>query len=382
MNGLIGELSTLQSEMIKIVSSLSEDEFCKQYHPDLSPVGWHLGHCIYTESYWIREQLLEHEPLDEKLHSLYVPEMSNKDKRGKALPEKKKLINWAQYMQQENKELLGNKVNSSTSHHLLDDDFLFHFLIQHYAQHLETIKMVQTGIRLSKKNIPNESIIFLEPQKPQQNTVTIHAEYYQIGSKNKHNPYDNEHPVHKVKLDSFNISVSPVSNAEFLTFIDNAGYSRKELWSDAGWKWLSSNKITHPYHWRFEKGWYGINHEGVFTLAPEQPIYGLSYFEANAYAKWARARLPHEYEWETACQKNYLEKTFLVWEWCNNTFHPYPGFTAYPYEGYSSPYFDNNHYVLKGGSCYTKAAIKRSSFRNYYTADKRHIFAGMRLINL
>ena len=380
MTKLIGDLEALQSEIITIIQNLPEKEFRNQFHPDLSPIGWHLGHCVYIESYWIREQLLKQAPLEETLRSLYVPEMSIKDERGNALPDKHAMIEWTRSLQKENRLLLENCLNNSTQHHLLENDFLFHFLIQHYSQHLETIKMIQTEIQLYKNIKPDKAITFLTTNDTEQDSIKIPSGNYFIGSDNNHFPYDNEHPKHKITLNTFEISRLLVSNTEYLAFINDDGYNRKELWSTEGWKWKIKNKIESPHHWRFDQGWYGINHEGAYSLSPEQAVYGLSFYEASAYTNRVNARLPHEYEWETACNEKQLEQTCSVWEWCHNYFHPYPGFVAYPYEGYSAPYFDKQHYVIRGGSRYTKPAIRRSSFRNYYAADKRHIFAGLRLV--
>jgi len=115
------------------------------------------------------------------------------------------------------------------------------------------------------------------------------------------------------------------------------------------------------------------------------PVWGINYHEAQAFANWAslhhgQTRLPHEYEWEAAKQSDCLKITGQVWEWCQNSFHPYVNFRAFPYDGYSMPYFDASHFVMKGASRYTENVIQRNSFRNYYQADKRHQFAGCRLV--
>ena len=111
-------------------------------------------------------------------------------------------------------------------------------------------------------------------------------------------------------------------------------------------------------------------------------MHGLSRFEAAAFARWAGGALPHEYQWEVARRRGVLDGVGAAWEWCANAFHPYPGFRAYPYREYSAPWYDGRHFALRGGGRYTEPEIKRASFRNYYTADCRHIFAGVRLLYL
>jgi iron(II)-dependent oxidoreductase len=172
-----------------------------------------------------------------------------------------------------------------------------------------------------------------------------------------------------------------VSNAEYLAFMQDGGYRRKQLWSNAGWEWCRHHDVRHPDHWRQnEEGhWCGIGVRGTYQLADTEPVCGISHYEASAFARWAGGSLPHEYEWETACRLGVLQQTGRVWEWCENTFHPYQGFTAFPYPEYSQPWFDGRHYSLRGGSLHTRASVKRPSFRNFFEADKRHIFAGLRL---
>lgn len=382
MSRLIATFRLLQNEAIDIVSAVTEEHYHKQFHPDLSPIGWHLGHCVFTESYWIKEQLLEKKVIDDALRSLYIPELSIKQSRGSALPEKDTMIAWAKDTQAVNYCLLETAVTQLTSHKLLINDYLIHFLIQHYSQHIETMMMVLTAIQIQSNHTEFVPSRTLESHQQQNEFITIESSIYNIGNKENNLPYDNEHPIHSVELNSFKIARSPVSNGDYLNFINSAVYSSKEVWSDKGWEWFSNDKTAHPYHWQKHKNgdWYGIDHQGPYSLDEHQAIYGLNYFEVEAYARWVGGRLPHEYEWEAAAKNYQLEQTGSVWEWCGNEFHPYDGFSPYPYAGYSAPYFDGQHYVVKGGSRYTKEHIKRASFRNYYQADKRHIFAGCRLV--
>ena len=142
------------------------------------------------------------------------------------------------------------------------------------------------------------------------------------------------------------------------------------------------NKLTCPEHWATNKHseWYGINDQGPFDLIAKDPVYGINFYEASAFANWAQARLPHEHEWETSVRLSRLPNTGQVWEWCSNTFYPYENFKPFPYDEYSQPWFDDQHYVLRGASRFTRPEIRRASFRNFYHADKRHVFAGIRLV--
>lgn len=382
MKELLEELQALQNEVVNIVSSVTEKNYHQQFHPDLSPIGWHLGHCVYTESYWIREQLIGEQTIDDSLKSLYVPELSHKPSRSSALPDKAVLLEWAKQTQSENRDLLESASIKKNEHHLLENYFLVHFLIQHYSQHIETMHMVLTEMQLQQLNTEFTNAKKLKPEKLVPKTQLIETGTYNIGSDKKELVYDNEQPIHSVKLNRFKISKLPVRNSEYLQFISAGGYAAKECWSNEGWQWINTTQYNHPHHWRIDNNsiYYGVDHNGAYSLEGNDPVHGLSYYEAEAFAKWNDARLPHEHEWEVVTLKNCLEHSSIVWEWCNNTFYPYKGFSAYPYQGYSAPYFDGKHYVLRGGSKYSKKRVKRASFRNYYTADKRHIFAGLRLV--
>ncbi len=164
--------------------------------------------------------------------------------------------------------------------------------------------------------------------------------------------------------------------------MQDGGYTREEYWGQAGLDWLRDSAVDHPELWqRDPQGhWHGVGVRGAYDLAGDEPVSGINYFEASAYARWAGGKLPHEYQWEVACRLNMLHNTGRAWEWCENAFHPYAGFNPFPYDEYSTPWFDGNHYTLKGGSLYTRPQIKRPSFRNFYQPDKRHIFAGTRLV--
>lgn len=381
MNEAFENLTTLQTDMYSLISTLQEEEITQQYHPDLSPMGWHLGHCVYTDHYWVQEKF-NHQPklkMPPNMHNLFHPEYSVKKERGNQLPNKNELLEWSNEHQKCNLKTLEQTNPQHTP--ILDISYILNFLSQHYMQHHETIHMILQQKKLANKIIPLTPKITLQATQPSTNVISYSNLNGLIGGTHYHQLYDNEYPAHHVDLKPFALAKHPVSNAEFLSFIEQDGYQNPQYWSTEGWQWRQKNQINAPNHWRLnkQKQWFGVDIKESFELISNLAVYGLSHYEATAFARFANARLPHEYEWELAANQNPLMQQGQVWEWCANTFHPYKGFRAFPYDDYSLPYFGQHHFVLKGGSQWTIDLIKRPSFRNYYTADKRHIFAGLRL---
>jgi len=377
---LINELEQSQSLLLALVDDIDAKTFCAQHHPDLSPIGWHLGHCTYNECYWLHEKLRGDDSLTAPIAELYVPPRTPKGERGARLPRQRDLIEWTRELNRFNRHYLQNLRPELLEHPLLRDDYLVHFLIQHNSQHYETMLMVLTQKTLAEHPGDTPARQSLEATSLQADCIGFPAGHYRVGGEPPQ-AYDNELPVQQTKLDAFSISRQPVSNSEYLGFMLDGGYTDSNHWSDAGRAWCHQNAVSQPDHWRQDEtgNWYGVGLHGAFELTANEPVSGLSHHEARAFAHWAGARLPHEYQWEVASRTGALEQTGHAWEWCENAFHPYDGFTPFPYDEYSQPWFDQQHYSLKGGSLYTCPAIRRPSFRNFYQADKRHVFAGLRL---
>ncbi len=239
--------------------------------------------------------------------------------------------------------------------------------------------------------------------------------------------FDNEKWSHPVRLKPFAIKRMAETQAEFAAFVEDGGYSRRDLWTDAGWRWRLQAEAEHPLHWRREGGtWLRRHFERWVELEPTLPVHLINYFEADAYSRWAGRRLPTEVEWEAAAasapdasgtlssqrrpnpwgevvpdpERAQLDGRIAqpvdvralaagdsawgcrqmlgnVWEWTASDFLPYPGFFPDPYEDYSRPWFAT-HKVLKGGSWATRSRMIRPGFRNFYTPDRRDVFAGFR----
>lgn len=378
---LIEELGQTQSLLLALGEEVDEATFCSQYHPDLSPLGWHLGHCVFVECLWLHDKIRGDDSVTAPIADFYTPPRTPKAERGRLLPPQSALLAWASELQAFNLHYLRNLRPEWRRHPLLENDYLIHFLIQHNSQHYETMLMVLTQKTLHEHRIDNTIDQGLEavPLRPQR--VEIAAGHYRIGG-DAPLAYDNELPKQRAELGPFTVGRYPVSNAEYLAFMEDAGYSREELWTTQGRAWCTRKRLQAPDHWRRNESgaWYAVGLHGSYALGIEEPVYGISYHEASAFATWAGGQLPHEYQWEAACRVGLLEQTGRVWEWCRNPFHPYQGFEPFPYPEYSLPWFDDRHITLRGGSLHTRPSIKRPSFRNFYEADKRHIFAGLRLV--
>lgn len=379
--GTLQQLGSLQTMVRALAEETDEARFRTQYHPDLSPLGWHLGHCVYAECYWLYEAVSGDRELTAAIENLYIPANIPKQKRGAKLPQRTQLLAWAEQVQRQNLLHLKQLTSPAADHQLHADEYLPHFLIQHYCQHVETMIMVlhQKALHNVLTPFPVEKPLVSVPVT--RDTLKIPGGHYKIGGRLPL-AYDNELPQQRAKLGSFHIARRPASNAEFLAFMEAGGYLQEDFWDTEGWGWRQRTLVTQPQHWRQDESgnWYGIGLRGAYELIPDEPVFGISFFEAEAYARWAGGKLPHEYQWETASRLGLIEQTGRAWEWCRNTFHPYEGFTPFPYKDYSQPWFDDAHYTLRGGSIHTQSQLRRHSFRNFYTPDKRHIFAGLRLV--
>jgi ergothioneine biosynthesis protein EgtB len=224
--------------------------------------------------------------------------------------------------------------------------------------------------------------------------------------------YDNEGPRHQALIPAFSLATRPVTNGEYIAFIEDNGYHRPEFWLSLGWMTVNEQRWNGPLYWTKRDGaWWNFTLSGIRPVNQSEPVTHVSYFEADAYANWAGARLPTEFEWERAALDCPIEGNFVetelfhpaaaesavsaerpeqhrqlsqmfgdVWEWTRSAYSPYPGYRAAPGAlGEYNGKFMCNQYVLRGGSCATSRTHIRRTYRNFFQPEKRWQFTGIRL---
>jgi ergothioneine biosynthesis protein EgtB len=191
--------------------------------------------------------------------------------------------------------------------------------------------------------------------------------------------FDNEGPRHEVLLRPFRVASRPVSNGEYLGFVEDGGYRRPEFWLSDGWAMVQREQLNAPIYWHGNgKSWRAFTLGGLQPLDLNAPVAHVSFYEASAYAAWAGARLPTEFEWEAA--QPMLQGQGEVWEWTRSSYDPYPGFV--PFEGDAAEYngkFMVGQLILRGGSRATPPGHVRPSYRNFFPPAARWQFSGIRL---
>jgi iron(II)-dependent oxidoreductase len=374
---IASELERARARTTGLVDRLSEDQLLVQVSPLMSPLVWDFAHIGYFEELWLLRELGGDPPARAEHDDVYDAFAHERSERGELpiLPPAAA----REYVADVRGRVLAllPTVELERADALLEDGFLFGMIVQHELQHVET--MTQT---LQLGSLPGP-----EPSGPPPVTtsgdVLVEAGPFSLGAdEDAVWAYDNERPRHGVTLPAFRIDRAPVSNERWLEFMAGGGYRDRAHWSDEGWDWRTAEQAEAPFYWQWDgDGWLLRRFDRVEPVQVAEPVQHVSWYEADAYARWAGKRLPSEAEWEKAARVVGDELEHMqgaVWQWTASHFQGYPGFRAFPYAEYSEVFFGDEHRVLRGGSWVTDEVVARTSFRNWDYPQRRQIFAGVR----
>jgi iron(II)-dependent oxidoreductase len=372
---------------LSLVGDLSDDEFL---HPPLlrtiNPFLWEIGHVGYFQEYWVLRHAAGHLPMLADADAWYDSAKVAHDIRWDLpLPSRRATI---EYIERVRDNVLDRIAKSDLNHR---DVYFMLLSIFHEDMHNEALIITRQTLGYAAPAIPvtPQTHQTCQDSSSSQSTMrymTVPAGKYIVGS--RPGPgfiFDNEKWAHEVSLRAFQIARAPVTQSEYFTFVQDEGYTRREFWGDESWAWRDREQITHPTYWKREAdaGWLRRHFDRWIPLEPHIPVANISWYEAQAYCRWAGLRLPTEFEWEAAAGEVLagpsanLETIGNVWEWTASDFLPYPGFSADPYKEYSEPWF-GTHKTLRGGAWSTRSRLMKPSYRNFYMPDRRDLWAGFR----
>ena len=421
-NSLLKQFEETRSKTLELVKTLEKDDFGVQTAYFTSPSKWHLGHVSWLLEIVMSKTSQNYDfysrEFNEYLNSYYHQFGEPLDKAERGLATRPTVDQVFEYY-----HIITNKVANILQNELLDEKTwqLYFMAINHECQHQELLVYDLQHLLADRYRPATRNPL---PRSLQQklSTIKIDGGLYTVGYSGDQFCYDIELPEHNVYLNDYKIDAYPVTNSQYIEFMDDGGYSDFQYWLSDGWEKVQNEQWKSPMYWESIDGkWMTRDFLGRRKINLNEPVYHVSFYEANAYCKWAGKRLPTEAEWEKAAcwnekkqqksifpwgdeppdhtRANLLESYLWncteigaypegkshygchqmigdVWEWTSSEFSGYPGFKT-GFSEYNDKWFANQK-VLRGGSFGTPSISIRGSYRNFFRLDERWLFAGFR----
>ncbi|MEO5509554.1 MAG: ergothioneine biosynthesis protein EgtB [Longimicrobiales bacterium] len=420
---IVDQMTEARARTLLLIASVSESDLLKQHDPLMGPIIWDLGHIAQFEQLWLLRNL-EGEIKFGEMPGMFNPFENPRSVRGELdLPDLRDTL--AMLADTRSRVLAALRyADFDSTNPLLNAGYVYRMVLQHEYQHnetmLQTLKLKQgEAYRAPRATHFGPALLSL----PHGDMVKFDGGRVLIGTDDRSTAYDNERPAHESDVEPFWIDTAPVTNAAYLMFMEDDGYTQREYWSDDGWKWLQEAQVDAPKYWsRSDAGWMITQYDRTVDANNSAPVCHVCWHEAKAYARYAGKRLPSETEWETAAtwdpasgtkrtypwgdeaptalHANLDQLAFAAapvgtydmnvspigcygmvgdcWEWTSSDLAPHPGYAMFPYPEYSDVFFGTEYKVLRGGSWATRPGAIRGTFRNWDYPIRRQIFSGFR----
>ncbi len=422
-DSLSAQVQDARQRTLQLLAGLDAKQLMGPRMAIVNPLRWEIGHTAYFYEYWILRQHLGESPILPEADALYDSiSIAHETRWDLPLPDLEQTL---AYM---------NAVKERVCQHLEQDsadpqrDYLARYAVFHEDMHTEAFTYTRQTLGYPTPDLGGD-VRRVADAGDLPGDAEIPGGHFLLGAPPGNDfVFDNEKWGHVCDVQPFRIARAAVSNSEFAAFVDAGGYHASEYWDDAGWQWRLSQGLEHPVYWRYrDSGWEQRRFDAWEPLRPHAAIIHVSWYEAQAYCRWAGRRLPSELEWEVAAagqpsadgksldtdkrrypwgddqptaQHANLDGHALgtldvgalpagdsafgcrqmignSWEWTDTLFGPYPGFTPDMYADYSQPLFGQTR-VLRGGAWPTRARMIRNTWRNYYGPGRNDVFAGFR----
>ena len=414
-------LERARARSTALTDAVDEADLVAQHSPLMSPLVWDLAHIGSQEELWLVRDVGGREPLRPEIDGLYDAFRHSRASRVE-LPLLTPAEARAYVAEVREKALDALGASPLSGRRLVEHGFAFGMIVQHEQQHDETMlatHQLRAGAPVLSAPEPPAAVA-----PPVARDVLVPGGVFTMGTDTEPWALDNERPAHVVDVPAFRIDTAPVTNGEYVAFLEAGGYDDPRWWSERGWAHRVEAGLVAPLGWRRDAGgtwwrrWFGADE----PVPGSEPVCHVCFFEAEAYAAWAGKRLPTEAEWEKAARfdpatgrsrrypwgddapgpehanlgQRHLRPAPVgaypagasplgvhqlmgdVWEWTGSGWHPYPGFTVFPYPEYSQVFFGGDYKVLRGGAFGTDPAAVRGTFRNWDHPVRRQIFTGFR----